>query len=214
MLTRAKNGDLIIISRFTKFLYYNFYFCLVFFPALAFIIPQHGFLIPGENAICRIFTGIKVYSQGSFDPGLSKTYFTFGFLYILILLMGVILTWSVDLATKEECLIMMKNLAEKLKKKKINLPFGVFFLLSGELVLILGNFGIFPKNISVGVFTGYGLSLRDMATAALSPYFEPMYHNRIGLAISGGIVILFGYITIVFIPLLFRSLRCLVVVNR
>ncbi|MBU2836447.1 hypothetical protein HF673_11880 [Acidithiobacillus thiooxidans] len=214
MLTRAKNGDLRIISRFTRFLYYNLYFCLLFFPVLAFIIPQNGFSIPGENAICRIFSGISVYSQGSFDPGLSKTFFTFGFLYISILIVGVILTWLADLATKEECLILIENLREKLKKKKINLPFSVFFLLSGELVLILGNFGIFPKNISVGVFTGYGLSLHDMATAALSPYFEPMYHNRIGLAISGGIVILFGYITIVFIPLLFRSLRCLVVINR
>lgn len=127
MLTRTKNGNLIIIGRFTKFLYYNFYFCLLFFPSLAFVIPRNGFLMPGENEICNIFTGIKVYSKGSFDPGLSKTYFTLGFLYILILVVGVILTWLVDLATKEECLIMMKNLNEKLKMKRINLPFGVFF---------------------------------------------------------------------------------------
>ncbi len=208
MLTTENAEKPKVYNTYTKLTTYSFYFYVVFFPILALFMPAHGFIVPGERLISKIFGGVDVYSLGSFDPGLSKTYFTILYISTIALMIAFITTWRSDLASKEDCIILIDRFNEKFKSRRFYFTFGIFFLISGYIVLILSNFGVIPKPVSIGAFTGYGLSLRDMATASLAQYFIPMYRNRIGLAFSGEIIAIYCWISIIVIPLLFRVLRC------
>ncbi len=202
------------IGRFWRLFRYGFYFGLFFFPISAFIIPEEGIRFPGEAFLCETFPAINIYSQGSFDPELSKTFFSFAFLYFLTMILGIIVTFPYDFATKDKCLDTIKKVREKFKGREIHLSFGILFLYFSMIYTILMDFDIFPESVSMSAFTGYGLSLHAMKQAPLAPYIEPMYYSRIGLAIGGLMVVLIGYISIIGIPIMFRSIRCLILANK
>ncbi len=200
------------IGRFWRFARFGFYFALILFPISALIIPEEGIRFPGEAFLCKIFPSIYIYSQGSFDPELSKTFFSIAFLYFLMMAVGVIVTFLLDFETKDECLTYIEKVREN-SKGKSNPVFIGFSLCFSEIVIILMDFDMFPEQMSMSPFTGYGLSLHAMAQAPLAPYIEPMYYSRMGLAIGGSIVVLIGYVSIILLPIMFRVMRCFILVN-
>ena len=213
MLKNTRFG-LGIYTKFTVFLFYSGISSFIFFPVFAFLIPGNGFSFPGENIICTTFQAIKIYSHGSFDPDMSKTFFSIGFVYFLVLFVGTMTTFFIDLEKKEECLLVA-NISKLKFTKKSHFFYATAFMIFSNIFLVINNFDLLSRKNSAGVFTGHGLSLHDLMSypSAYTNYFLPMYHSRSGLATSGTLLILVGYVSIVGIPFTLRALRCFILAN-
>lgn len=212
MLKNTRFG-LGIHNKFTIFFTY-ITLSLAVFPFLSFLIPENGFSFPGENLLTKLFPAITVYSNGSFNPEVSKAFFSVGFVYFIIAFLGIIATSFIDLEKKEECL-QTASISKSAFKKKSHFFYAIAFLISANVFLIVSNFDIFSVGSSVGALTGRGLTLYDLTTypSFTTNYFLPMYHSRMGLAISGTLLIAVGWASIVGMPFWLRILRCFILAN-
>ncbi len=194
---------------------------------LAIFLPENtrdypNFIINAVTLVAGYVPIIKVYSIGSFAPGLAivvgfMTYFlmgAYGLLFAVIAFTG---------CNKKTC----NNLKKIFPERIIDVSYGRFFSAIGLVgvvfivFFVLPDFSWFPKSAPFGFFSGSGLSkynlLKDLngsfSGEPVETLFVQAYYSRLFLGLVYSIISFVWFASVYAITMSIRSIFCKLVIG-